>query len=121
MPLINNSDFEISEISEILADTPELRSFQELEELKRQEKKELSAISRILNQNNGSIEKASEVIAEIMHSSKFDNTRIKAAEIILDLHEVRNKDGQINKQPIINFNIISDEVRIANIFAPKRS
>jgi hypothetical protein len=123
MPLIsNNGFFDLGEIADALNDSEEISAIQELKELNalEEKKKELSGISRILNRKNGSIEEASGVITDIMHSSKFDNTRIKAAEIVLDLHEVRNKDGQVNKQPIINFNIISDEVQIGNIFNPNR-
>jgi hypothetical protein len=123
MPLIsNNGFFDLGEIADALSESEEISAIQELKELNalEEKKKELSGISRILNKKNGSIEDASSVITEIMHSSKFDNTRIKAAEIVLDLHEVRNKDGQVNKQPIINFNIISDEVQIGNIFNPNR-
>ena len=123
MPLISNNGFDLGEIADVLAESEEISAIQELNELNALDKakQEVSNISRILNRSNGRVEDASSVITEIMHSSKFDNTRIKAAEIVLDLHEVRNKDGQVNKQPIINFNIISDEVQIGNIFNPNRS
>lgn len=126
MPLIsnNNSIIDLENITDILRESPEIPSeFLDSEIYGRRSRKvnseeDLADIKNILNRNNGSVEDASSVITEIMHGSKFDNTRIKAAEIVLDLHEIRNKEGKLNKQPIINFNIISNEVQIANVFSP---
>lgn len=126
MPLIsnNNSIIDLENITDILRESPEIPSeFLDQEVYGRRRKainseEDLQDIKNILNRNNGSVEDASSVITEIMHGSKFDNTRIKAAEIVLDLHEIRNKEGKLNKQPIINFNIVSSEVQIANVFSP---
>jgi len=126
MPLVSNSNsiIDLENITDILRETPEIpQEYLEMETFsqirkRKSDSQELSDIKEILNRNNGSVEDASSVITEVMHQSKFDNTRIKAAEIVLDLHEIRNKEGKLNKQPIINFNIISSEVQIANVFAP---
>lgn len=116
MPIISNS-FSLDDITEVIKSEPVIR--EKLNSAISKNKSEnLTDIKRVLNQAGGSIEDASSVITEVMHNSEYDNTRLKAAEIVLDLHEVRNKDGLVNKQPIINFNIVSDEVKIANIFAP---
>lgn len=121
MPLLsNNSIFDIQDINEVLESDPGLSSHLQAQnqKSKRAQENSLADIKKVLNRNQGSIEDASSVITEVMHNSQYDNTRLKAAEIVLDLHEVRNKDGNINKQPIINFNIVSDDVKISNIFAP---
>ena len=124
MPLVsNNNIIDLENVTDILRDEipPEYLPVYTRRNKVVNSEEDLSDIKKILNRNNGSVEDASSVITEIMHQSKFDNTRIKAAEIVLDLHEIRDKEGKLNKQPVINFNIVSQEVQIANIFSPHLS
>ena len=123
MPIIsnNNNIIDLENITDILRDTPEIPTeylFNGRRNRVTNSEEDLNDIKNILNRNNGTVEHAAAVITDIMHQSQYDNTRIKAAEIVLDLHEIRDKEGKLNKQPIINFNIVSSEVQIANIFAP---
>lgn len=131
MPLISNNDnlFDITEITEVLREENLINSSSIAQSFRngpssgnnQVSEEKVTEIRRILNRNGGSVQEASSVITDVMHNSKFDNTRIKAAEIVLDLHEIRNKEGKINSQPIINFNILSDQVNIQNIFDPHRN
>lgn len=78
-------------------------------------------IKDILDYKGASKEEAARVIAEVMKDpGKFGAIQLKAAETVLDLHEVRDKNGRINSQPVINFIIKSDKVQINQCFAPHR-
>lgn len=81
---------------------------------------ETDKFKKILNQNGASVENASKTIADVMRHGKYENTKLKAAEIILDLHGVRDKDGKVTKQPIFQFFIKDSAVNINQIFAPVR-
>lgn len=75
---------------------------------------------RTLDKNGASIENASKTIAHVMNRSKFDNSKLKAAELVLDLHGIRDKEGNMVKQPIFQFLIKDSDVNIQNIFSPVR-
>lgn len=78
-------------------------------------------ITSVLNSNGASVEDASRTIAHVMKNGKFDSTKLKAAEIIFDLHGVRDKDGKQQKQTIFQFNIRDSSVNMGNVFAPLRN
>jgi hypothetical protein len=78
-------------------------------------------ITSVLNSNGASVEDASKTIAHVMRNGKFDSTKLKAAEIIFDLHGVRDKDGKQQKQTIFQFNIKDSSINMGNVFAPMRS
>lgn len=78
---------------------------------------EATLIRQTLNMNGASIEDASQTIADIMGQGKAP-IRLKAAELVLDLHGIRDKDGKLKKQPIFNFHINNTQVNVAKIFAP---
>src|ERR1700752_1216147 len=108
MPFIsnNNSVFDISEITEVLQEeieeqgiavTPEiLTSGTTVSKVDDRDK-----LKKALNKNQASVEHASSVISEIMHFSKIDNTRLKAAEVVLDCHDVRSREGKTAVVPTI--------------------
>ena len=74
-----------------------------------------------LNKNGASVDNASHTIAGIMKYGKFENSRLKAAEIVLDLHGVRDREGKVNTQPIFQFLIRDSEININSIFSPIRN
>jgi hypothetical protein len=75
-------------------------------------------IRTVLNENGATVDDASQTIAEVMSTARFESTRLKAAELVLDLHGIRDTTGKLRKQPIFNFHINDAQVNIANIFAP---
>lgn len=77
-------------------------------------------IKNVLNSNGASVEDASRTIAHVMKHGKYDASKLKAAEIIFDLHGVRDKDGKANKQTVFQFNIKDSSVNLGNVFAPLR-
>lgn len=114
MPLISteNLSFDMEDISRVLRD-PESGIVLP---------PDLIDIKAILDSKGATKSDAARTIAEVMqNANKQDQIRLKAAELVLDLHGVRDKDGKLNKQPIFNFIIKSDEVNINQIFNPLRS
>lgn len=112
MPLLNtnNLNFDLGEVHKAL-NSPEAGLKEDQEE----------CIKAILDAQGASKEDAARIIAKVMHNpNKLSQIQLKAAETVLDLHEVRNKDGKINRQPLVNFIIKSDQVNIQNIFNPQR-
>lgn len=75
---------------------------------------------RVLNHNGASLSAASKTIANILKHSKYDNSKLRAAELVLDLHGIRDKDGSTVRQPIFNFVIKDSSVNLNQIFAPPR-
>lgn len=75
---------------------------------------------RVLNHNGASLSAASRTIANILKHSKYDNSKLRAAELVLDLHGIRDKDGEVKRQPIFNFVIKDSSVNLNQIFAPSR-
>lgn len=75
----------------------------------------------ILNKSGASVENASRTIASVMMNGKFENSKLKAAELVLDLHGIRDREGKVNKQPNFQFVIKDGNVNINQIFAPSRS
>lgn len=80
-----------------------------------------NSFQQILHRNGASVENASKVIASVMMSGKFENSKLKAAEMVLDLHGIREADGKVKRTPNFQFIIKDSNVNIANIFAPQRS
>lgn len=75
-----------------------------------------------LNEQGASVENAATTIAEIMLSDRLSaQSRLRAAELVLDLHGSRNKDGEINKTPVFNFVINDNRVNVNQIFSPHRT
>lgn len=108
MPLISNNVFDITEVHKALA-TPEAGL----------ETNSDDDIKNILDLEGASKEDAARTIAQVMSNpEKLSGLQLKAAELVLDLHEVRNKNGKVNTQPIVNFVIKSDNVNINQIFNP---
>ena len=82
---------------------------------------ETDVLKKSLNRAGASIQDASKTIANVMKSGRFENSRLKAAEIVLDLHGVRDKEGKVLKQPIFQFFIKDSSVNIDPIFSPIRT
>lgn len=82
--------------------------------------KEENYFKNILNKSGASVENASRTIASVMMNGKFENSKLKAAELVLDLHGIRDREGKVNKQPNFQFVIKDGNVNISNIFAPAR-
>lgn len=80
-----------------------------------------SKFRNILNRNGASVAQASRTIAHIMTNGRYENTQLKAAELVLDLQGIRDKEGKLQKQAVFNFVINDGSVNIQNIFAPVRS
>ena len=76
---------------------------------------------KILNYSGASVENASKTIASVMQNGKYENSKLRAAELVLDLHGIRDKDGKTLKTPIFNFIIKDSAVNINAIFCPIRS
>lgn len=83
--------------------------------------KEDNLFKNILNKSGASVENASRTIASVMMNGKFENSKLKAAELVLDLHGIRDREGKVNKQPNFQFVIKDGNVNINQIFAPSRS
>ena len=81
---------------------------------------ENNKLRRTLDQAGASVENATRTIAGVMQNAKYENNRLRAAELALDLHGVRDKDGSVRKQPIFQFLIKDSSININNIFAPIR-
>lgn len=77
-------------------------------------------LKKVLNHSGASVENASRVISHVMHRGKFDNSRLKAAELVLDLHGIRDKEGKIQKQPIFQFFVKDSAINLQNVFMPVR-
>jgi hypothetical protein len=75
----------------------------------------------VLNNSGASVENAAKTISRVMQHGKFENSQLRAAEMALDLHGVRDKDGKVIKQPVFNFLIRDSTVNLNEIFAPLRS
>jgi hypothetical protein len=73
-----------------------------------------------LHNSGASVENASRVIANVMINGKFDNSKLKAAELVLDLHGIREMDGKVKRTPSFQFIIKDSNVNLAGIFAPLR-
>lgn len=73
-----------------------------------------------LIRQGASVDNAARTITNVMHAGKSDSSKLRAAEIVLDLHGVRNKDGAVNKQPIFQFFIKDSSVNLNQVFAPVR-
>ena len=117
VPLLSPNFIDIEQaqlISETLRSEPALRE-------KLPEPGQVSELINILNNNGASVEAASKTIAQVMHEGKYDHNRLRAAELVLDLHGVRNKDGDLIKQPIFQFFIKDSDVNVNDIFSPVRS
>ena len=82
--------------------------------------KEDNYFKDILNKSGASVENASRTIASVMMNGKFENSKLKAAELVLDLHGIRDREGKVNKQPNFQFVIKDGNVNINQIFAPSR-
>jgi len=82
--------------------------------------KEENLFKNILNKSGASVENASRTIASVMMNGKFENSKLKAAELVLDLHGIRDREGKVNKQPNFQFIIKDGNVNINQIFAPAR-
>jgi len=82
--------------------------------------KEENLFKNILNKSGASVENASRTIASVMMNGKFENSKLKAAELVLDLHGIRDREGKVNKQPNFQFIIKDGNVNINQIFAPQR-
>ena len=76
---------------------------------------------QILDKNGASVAHASRTIARLMNAGKFENTQLRAAEMVLDLQGVRDKEGKLSKQAVFNFIINDSTVNLQNIFAPVRT
>jgi len=76
---------------------------------------------QVLHKNGASVENASKVIASVMMNGKFENSKLKAAEMVLDLHGIREADGKVKRTPSFQFVIKDSNVNIQQIFAPQRS
>jgi hypothetical protein len=76
---------------------------------------------KILNRNGASVDNASRTIARIMHSGKFENSQLRAAELVLDLQGIRDKEGRLQRTAVFNFIVNDSTVNIQNIFAPTRT
>jgi len=112
MPLINTSNlnFDLDEVQKAL-NSPEAGLREQGEE----------CIKAILDSQGASKEEAARIISEVMRNpNRLSQIQLRAAETVLELHEVRNKDGKLNRQPLVNFIIKSDQVNIQNIFNPDR-
>jgi len=77
-------------------------------------------LKKVLNHSGASVENASRTIAHVMHRGKFENSRLKAAELVLDLHGIRDKEGKVQKQPIFQFFVKDSSINLANVFMPVR-
>lgn len=84
-------------------------------------KDEENQFRSILNKNGASVAQASRTIARLMNSAKWENTQLRAAEMVLDLQGVRDKEGKLTKQAVFNFVINDSTVNLQNIFAPLRT
>jgi len=78
-------------------------------------------LRKILDQSGASVINASKTIAHVMQKGKFDASRLKAAELVFDLHGLRDKDGGMVKQPVFQFLIKDSTVNINQIFSPIRT
>lgn len=113
MPIINNEledNINIEQINQILAEGG----------IPQAQLEPSDQFKGVLNRSGASVENAAATIADVMISSKFDNSRLKAAEIALDLHGIRDQEGKVKKQPIFQFVIKDSSVNIAAIFSPFR-
>lgn len=82
-----------------------------------------SALSEILNKQNGKLDDATGVIVELMHFGENERTRLDAAREVLNLHGARKEEThQDNRIQIVVHNLEgSDNMhKIANIFNPDR-
>ena len=77
-------------------------------------------LKKVLNHSGASVENASRTIAHVMHRGKFENSRLKAAELVLDLHGIRDKEGKVQKQPIFQFFVKDSAINLQNVFMPVR-
>jgi hypothetical protein len=75
---------------------------------------------KTLNYCGASIENASKTISHVMHHGKYDHVKLRAAEMVLELHGVKDKENQTVKQPIFQFLIKDSDVNINQIFSPAR-
>lgn len=74
-----------------------------------------------LNNVGATPEMAALTIHQAMTSPhKLSGMQLKAAELVLECHEIRGKTGKVNNTPNINFIIKSDQVNINSIFNPSR-
>jgi len=74
-----------------------------------------------LNGCGASVEDAARTIAKVMKTAKYENTQLKAAEIALDLHGIRDKEGKNQIQPVFQFNIGGNSaINLNQIFSPRR-
>jgi hypothetical protein len=78
-------------------------------------------LKKTLNYCGASVENAGRTIADVLKNARFDSNKLRAAELILDLHGVRDKEGQIKKQPIFQFFIRDSGVQINPVFSPLRA
>jgi len=75
---------------------------------------------KVLNHNGASVENASRVIAHVMMNGKYEHSKLKAAEMVLDMHGIRDMDGKVKTLPTFQFVIKDSSVNMQNIFAPIR-
>lgn len=77
-------------------------------------------LKKTLKDAGASVENASKTIAHVMQRGKYDASRLKAAELVFDLHGLRDKDGGMQKQPIFQFLIRDSTINVNQIFSPLR-
>ena len=77
-------------------------------------------LKRVLNHNGASVENAARCIASVMSQSKYESSKLRASELVLDLHGMRDRDGHVHKQPIFQFFIKDSSVNLNDIFCPVR-
>lgn len=87
----------------------------------RPENEERSEFKKILDHAGASVEDASRTIAKVMKHGKYENSQLRAAELVLDLHGIRDKDGNLQKQPVFQFLIKDSSVNLNSIFMPDRN
>lgn len=85
---------------------------------------EQTEITRFLNDNQLTLERAAARVSAIMDYGENDNVKLKAAEMTFRLHKFLddkgNSSGDVDKRPIINFNFNDSQVNLQGLFCPTR-
>jgi len=70
----------------------------------------------VFDNAGASVENAAEVIANVMAFSSEENTKLRAAELVLKVHKIMDDKG--NTEPQINF-VFHEAVNLQQILQPR--
>ena len=110
MPLINQTNFDIIEVSKALS-SPDAGLDTDISD----------DFKDTLDSAGASKEQIALIIAEtLVRPTKLSGLQLKAAELAMEVHEIRHKNGKVNNIPVVNFIVKDSSVNINQIFNPQR-